>query len=106
MRSMVEGAPSLGCLTAGPPPPRRSASRSPSPSREDLKPLPRRFHGRRVGGQLADHRLGFEELLEPELAELAAIAGLLVAAEGRVEIEPAGIDVDAAGADFTDDRLR
>src|SRR6185436_7814132 len=66
----------------------------------------RHFRSRRVGGEVADHRLGLEKLLEPELAELAAIARLLVAAEGRVEVEPARVDEHAAGPNPAHDRLR
>src|SRR5512143_703407 len=42
-------------------------------------------------------RLGLEELLEPEGAELAADARLLVATERRDRVEPSAVDVDLTG---------
>src|SRR4051812_25142625 len=50
-------------------------------------------------------RLGLEELLEAELAELAPMAGLLVAAERRQRIEAATVDLDLTRADLAGDLL-
>src|SRR5215212_779691 len=43
--------------------------------------------------------LDLEELLEPELPQLPAVAGLLVAAEGCQRVERRPVDLDLAGAD-------
>ena len=46
----------------------------------------------------AHHRLDLEEVLEPEPAPLAAVAGLLVAAEGRAAVGRRAVEVHHAGA--------
>ena len=51
------------------------------------------------------HRLDLQELFEAELAELAAVARLLVAAERREQVEAAAVDVDLAGAQAARDAL-
>src|SRR5580700_6497306 len=51
------------------------------------------------------HAFLLEELFEPELAELATVAGLLVAAERGHRIEVATVDVDLARADSARDPL-
>ena len=43
------------------------------------------------------HRFDFHELFHAELAPFAAVTGLLVAAERRLEIEACAVDVDIAG---------
>src|SRR5215217_5466966 len=43
--------------------------------------------------------LGLQVLLDAELAQLTAPAGLLVAAEGRHGVERPAVDLDLAGAD-------
>src|SRR3954467_2276352 len=58
-----------------------------------------------VAAWLELQRLRLEELLEAELAELAAVAGLLVAAERRQRIEAAAVDLDLAGADLPSNLL-
>src|SRR3954471_14110435 len=58
-----------------------------------------------VAAWLELQRLGLEELLEAELAELAAVAGLLVAAERSQRVEAAAVDLDLAGADLAGDLL-
>src|SRR5688500_4373327 len=65
----------------------------------------RGFGGHGILGQLANHRFDLQEFLQPELAELAAIARLLVAPERHIEGEPACVDEHRAGADAGDDRL-
>src|SRR5436190_23422004 len=66
--------------------------------------LSRRSIRRNLALQL--QRLVLEELLQPVDAGLAAMARLLEAAEGRVHVEGAAIDVDLAGADAPRDALR
>src|SRR6266849_7199006 len=50
-------------------------------------------------------RLGLEEFLQTELAQLAAAAGLLEAAEGSQRIEAAAVHVHLAGAEAAGDAL-
>src|SRR5690348_665744 len=49
-------------------------------------------------GVVAHDRLDLEELVEAEFAPFAAVAGLLVAAEGRAEIGPGAVQMHIAGA--------
>ena len=49
--------------------------------------------------------LGLQVFFEAVLAEFAAVAGLLVAAEGREQVVLAAVDVDLAGADAFGDAL-
>src|SRR5437764_9885442 len=51
-------------------------------------------------------RLVLEELLQPVKPSLAAVARLLEAAERRVHVEGAAVDVDLPGADAPRDALR
>ena len=86
-----------------------ASSTAPSPSSDpnppDAKP-PSRTRGKRGSGGEADG-LGLEVLLETGDAVLAALAALLVAAEGRVGAEPlAAVDRDRAGADPAGDAER
>lgn len=46
-----------------------------------------------------EQRLHFEVFLEAEYPELAAVAGLFVAAEGQAAVEGGVVEVDAARAD-------
>src|SRR5207344_1993707 len=46
----------------------------------------------------AHHGFDLEEFLEAELAPLAAVAALLVAAERRIEVRAGAVDVHVAGA--------
>src|SRR5690606_40427629 len=62
--------------------------------RAGAPPVPGR---RRLASEL--HRLDLEELLEAVLAVLPPVAAVLVAAEGRVRVERAAVDLDLAGAD-------
>src|SRR4051812_30433121 len=64
---------------------------------------PRRFHSPVLGLEL--DRLHLEELLEAELAELAPVARLLVAAERRERVERRAVDLDLPGADPSRDGL-
>src|SRR6478736_147304 len=59
----------------------------------------------RLGRVEAGNRLHFEEVLEAVLAPLAAVAGLLVAAERRGAVVGYALQVDVAGADLTADAL-
>src|SRR5690606_18581076 len=59
-----------------------------------------------LGRHLELQRLVLEVLLEPVAPELAAVAGLLVAAEGRERIEGPAVDVDLTGAHAPGDALR
>src|SRR4051812_36891412 len=58
-----------------------------------------------LGDWLELQRLGLEELLEAELAELATMAGLLVAAERRQRVEAATVDLNLTRADLAGDLL-
>src|SRR5262245_57061569 len=55
---------------------------------------------RTSGRAVAEHRLHFEILLEAEHAVLAAVAGLLVAAERNLVVRWRAVEVDAPGADL------
>src|SRR5882724_13353612 len=54
----------------------------------------------------ARDRLDFEIFLEAELAPLAAVAGLLVAAERRGAVVRYALQIDVAGADLAADPAR
>src|SRR5437868_3089763 len=65
----------------------------------------RPFSRLRLPGTSELHRLHLEILLERELAELAAVSRLLVAAERRQRVEDASVDLDLAGPDPSRDAL-
>src|SRR5262245_33561548 len=57
-------------------------------------------------GLISEHGLDLEVLLEAEHAVLAAVAGLLVAAERHVAVHRRAVEVDAAGAQLPGDPAR
>src|SRR5882757_6825947 len=67
----------------------------PWPPARSTSTRPRRGGHRRSGDRAGSalDRLGLQELLQAEAAHLAAVAGLLVAAEGGEQIHPRAVDV-------------
>ncbi len=81
----------------------RRSSRSPPPAPAAARPPPRRAAAKaslfpaRPPSEL--QALHLEQLLDREAPVLAAVAGLLVAAERRQRVVGAAVDLDLAGAD-------
>src|SRR5690554_3228966 len=69
-----------------------------APHRHESRKPPRRGGGRSPGSPLreAQQRLDLQIVLEAEAAELAPVAGLLVAAERQRPVERRAVVVDAA----------